>query len=77
MSCTKNPKRFLFVKYEGPHEMRLIKFGRFMACSKDFMGLAECCKCRIQQKLTFVTEEDLLKMGATIEQIAQGRNTIF
>lgn len=77
MSCTQNPKSFLFIKYKGAHVMKAIRMGRFMRGSKDFIVIWECSKCGIQRQCSFVTEEELLNSGVSIDQIVKNRESIF
>lgn len=77
MTCTKNPKRFLFLKYSGPHDYKVVKFGRFIDTSTRFIVRYECRLCGCQHDESFVTEEDLLRLGVSIEEIKKHRTIIF
>jgi len=77
MSCTKNPQRFLFFRWFGGHSFKIIRLGRFMHGSDDFVVLYECQKCGAQTTRSFVSEGELLEYGLTIEEIAKARNRIF
>lgn len=73
MSCKQNKKRFLFLTFYGPHKTRVLSFGRFMAESNGFFVVTECKLCGIQKKRHFVTEDELIELGVSIEQIADHR----
>lgn len=77
MSCTKNKKSFLGIKYEGPHCPQVVRIGRFMLASTTFMARSECKYCGAQQINSFVTECDLLRMGVDIKDIITHRTIIF
>ena len=77
MRCIQNPKRFLFWKWNGDHEDKIIRFGRFMSCSNNYIVLYECKHCGRQYKKSFVSEATLLEQGVDIETIKQHRSIIF
>lgn len=78
MSSTKNPQKFLWIKYQGEHDMKVIRFGRFMLdASSNFETLMECRLCGVQQKRMFVSEDELLAMGVSIEEIVERRSQLF
>ena len=79
MSCTKNIRRFLFWKYEGDHDFKINKFGRFMNARTNsyFVAQFECKRCGVQHTRHFVSENELLRHGVSIETIAENRNNIF
>lgn len=77
MSCINNPKHLLFIKYNGDHDDRVIRFGRFMSESKYFIVLYQCSLCGRQHKDSFVSEEQLLAKGVSIDEIRKQRNVIF
>jgi hypothetical protein len=75
--CIKNPKRFLFWKYNGDCEYKVVKFGRFMHCSSQFVATYECVLCGLQTKKHFVSEGTLLEMGVPIETIIANRDKLY
>lgn len=77
MSCTKNHKRFLCWKWNGEHEDKIIRFGRFMKGSNHFIVLFECEHCKRQRKQSFVSESVLLEKGVDIEAIIFHRDKLF
>jgi hypothetical protein len=80
MSCTKNIKRFLFWKYEGGHDFKVIKFGRFIVNARTdsyFVTRFECKHCGVQHVRHFVSESELLRKGVPIETIAKNRYIEF
>lgn len=77
MSCTKNPKRFLFFKWNGEHDDIVVRFGRFIIGSTNFIVLHECKHCKRQRKQNFVSESALLEKGVDIETIISHRDKIF
>lgn len=77
MGCIKNPIRFLWVKFNGPHKERIVRFGRFMQGNDNFVTLFECVNCGAQRKKSFVTEEELLEYGVPLETIIKNRTVIY
>lgn len=79
MSCTKNKKRFLFWEFEGEHDFKATKFGRFNNAINNsyFVTKFECKACGVQHIRNFVSENELLRNGISIEEIASKRNTLF
>lgn len=79
MSCTKNIKKLLFWKWEGDHDYKINKFGRFMNARTNsyFVAQFECKNCGVQHTRHFVSENELLRNGITIEQIANQRDKVF
>ena len=79
MSCINNKKRFLFWEYEGDHDYKINKFGRFMNARTNsyFVAQFECKKCGVQHTRHFVSETELLRHGIPIEQIAEQRDKVF
>lgn len=79
MSCTKNKKRFLFWKFEGEHDFKVIQFGRFMIARNNsyFVTRFECKACGVQHVRNFVSENELLRHGVSIDEIASKRNSLF
>lgn len=77
MSCTKNHKRFLFWKHNGDHDDQIVRFGRFMQGSINFIVLFECKHCKRQRKQNFVPESVLLEKGVDIETIILHRDKLF
>lgn len=63
--------------FYGPHKVRVLRFGRFMAESRGFVAITECRLCGIQEKRNFLSEDELIELGVSIEQIAGHRNVIF
>lgn len=79
MSCTKNIKKFLIWKWEGDHDYKINKFGRFVngRTNSYFVAQFECKNCGAQHTRHFVSENELLRNGITIEQIANQRDKVF
>lgn len=77
MACTKNPKRLLFIKYNGPHDYKIARFGKFILGSNSYIVVFECKYCGCQHKENFITETQLAEMGVPIETIKQHRGIIF
>jgi len=75
--CIKNPKRFLFWKYYGDCKYSVVRFGRFMRTSAQFIALFECQLCKRQIKKQFVSEDTLLEMGVPIETIIENRDKMY
>ena len=68
MSCTKNLKKFLFINYKGEHNFIRKNLRVFIPGSKQFIIDSECSLCKLPHTEHFVTWEDMLEMGYTIEQ---------
>jgi hypothetical protein len=75
--CIKNPKRFLFWEYYGDCKNKVVRFGRFMECSSQFVATFECVLCGRQTKQHFVSEDTLLEMGVPIETIIENRKKLY
>jgi len=75
--CINNPKRFLFWKYNGDCKYKIVRFGRFMQTSAQFVATFECMLCQRQTKQHFVSEDTLLEMGVPIETIIEHRNKLY
>ena len=75
--CIKNPKRFLFWKYNGDCKYKIVRFGRFMRSSAQFVALFECVYCKRQSKNHFVSEDTLSEMGVPIETIIENREKMY
>jgi hypothetical protein len=77
MSCTKNPKRFLLWKYNGDHDYKIVRFGRFIHGSNHYIVLFECKHCGCQYKQNFVSEASLIERGVDIETVIFHRDKLF
>lgn len=75
--CIKNPKRFLFWKYYGDCKYKVVRFGRFMKTSAQFIATFECILCQRQTKNHFVSEGTLLEMEVPIETIIECRDKLY
>jgi hypothetical protein len=77
--CIKNPKRFLFWKYLGDCQYRIVRFGKFMKISRSslFVVRYECELCGRQYTDNFVSEDTLLENGVSVETIIENRNKEF
>lgn len=78
MACTKNPKRFLFWRWNGECDDEIMRFGRFMLSSNHFIILMQCKHCGCQHKRAFVSESELLDIyKIPIEIIKEHRDKLF
>lgn len=77
--CIKNPKRFLFWKWLGDCQYKVLRFGKFMKIyhSSLFVVRYECELCGRQYTNSFVSEDTLLEKGVSIEAIIEHRNKEF
>jgi len=77
--CIKNPKRFLFWKWQGDCLFKALKFGKFMKYSSTslFVVRYECTLCGRQFTNNFVSEDTLLEDGVPIETIIEHRDKLF
>jgi len=69
MSCTKNPKKFLWKKYFGPHDFRPLSITKFMWSSTKFIYTKKCINCGCEEIEHFATESELLEAGFRLNQI--------
>jgi hypothetical protein len=70
MSCTKNPKKFLWMTYKGLHKWKIVRISKFMEyVSTDYIVKSECLFCGAETVEHFVSHEELLERGLTNEQI--------
>lgn len=76
MACIQNKKKFLWMSWLGDHDWKVVRFGEFMMGSSSFTAMVECKNCG-KLETPIVEEEDLLKLGVTVEEIKKGRNRRF
>ena len=69
MECLKNPKRFLFVRYNGSHRYKPAHLSKFMATSTNFVVDYKCVLCGALKVRHFVEWDELLSYGFKNEQI--------
>lgn len=69
MSCPKNIKKFLWWKYEGPHDWKVIFLDKFMESSSNFQTIDKCAICHAKRTRHFVEEETLIREGITVAEL--------
>ncbi len=69
MSCIKNPKKWLWFKYEGDHDYRAIRVWKFMDCSSEFCAELKCILCGAKTIRYFIEWDELQRIGIPNEQI--------
>ncbi len=74
MSCIKNPKKWLWFKYQGDHVNRMLSLSKFMPTSDCFIIEWECELCGCKENEHFVSWNDLLHIGLTNDQIKKVDN---
>lgn len=77
MACTKNPKRFLWSRYNGPHTEEIIMITKFMDCSTSYITTWKCINCGAERVRQFVSHEELLEQGITNDQIEIAKTRIW
>jgi uncharacterized Zn finger protein len=60
----------------GDHSWKVIRFGTFMFGSSSFSAEVKCENCGMVE-IPIVYEEDLLRLGVTVDEIKEGRNRRF
>lgn len=74
MSCTKNPKKFLWFKYQGGHDWKLTGLRKFMKyVGNNFMTRWECENCKIVEVKHFTTRDELIEEGVSISTIEHAK----
>jgi hypothetical protein len=68
-TCIKNKQKFLFIKYHGDHNYKIVKIGKFMYCSTDYLVWVECRLCGCKSDRSFVKYNELLQAGFSPEFI--------
>lgn len=70
MSCIRNPKKFLFVKWHGPHK---VKDTYIKKCLTDnyYELHQECSECGVDLGYNMVTENQLLHRGYNLEKLRE------
>ncbi len=70
MSCIKNPKKFLWISYNGDHDWRIEYISKFMeGVSDDFHTRERCILCGLKKNRQFVEAEELIERGIPIEDL--------
>jgi len=69
MSCLKNPKKLLWIKYNGDHTYKPVQVWKFMDCSDDFCVRFRCLLCGAETTEHFIEWDELQGYGLTNEQI--------
>jgi hypothetical protein len=77
MSCLKNPKRFLFFRYNGEHDLRVTAVRPFQRYGDIFVVKRECKLCGCELIRHIVKWDELLEMGLTNEQIKKAQSDLF
>ena len=77
MSCTKNPKKFLFFRWNGEHDFVIKKVKAFQRYGDIFEVEKECRQCGCESIRHIVKWDELLEMGLTNEQIRKAQNNFF
>lgn len=70
MSCTKNPKKFLFVKYNGSHDAvpsYVSRFGSFSWALYNVSYRCKLCGCSLGNNV--VPESDMVAAGFSVEKL--------
>lgn len=64
MSCTNNPKKFLFISYKGSHEPKIEKIRRYGARGwGEYEVEHECVKCEVDLGTNVMTQSELVLLG--------------
>lgn len=69
MNCSKNDKKFLWIKYKGSHDFKPIMVWKFMECSDDFCVRYKCSLCGSETERHFVEWDELLSYGIDNDRI--------
>lgn len=81
MSCPKRPYKYFFGLFSGfkEHEWQITDVGVFMrSCfDGDYVVKYKCPHCELTDKRSFVSGEELMRAGYTIEQLKEAQDNVI
>lgn len=76
MSCIKNPKKFLFFKWFGPHKLKQT-YIKSMLTPGTYLVNYECGVCGVEVGDDIVSQNTLLHQGYNLEKLQEMSNNRY